>query len=355
MIPNLRPLLFSVHSFSPLARSSGVPPLVGVLALRLQEASFSTGPPKPKSGGLVAKFEDYIKPRYPRMYKLHRMVKDGCTWCISDMKCYYRIRRDLLREKRTLTDLTTDELESYVQCPPELAYIAVLLFLLQIPIVGETIIVFVGLPWVSLGVTSEEISKLYGIVAIAVMPFTIYIIGFAIIFFPRLILTRHFWSNEQRKDFWAYSLKKSAARHYQPIAEGVKSLDEKVKIPMRFEDLGQLKMPPLIEFPMSHIIRLCLVHRCFPFSGIRRLNHRAEVIRELDSRQLNELHLVDEMDDQQLYMHLFIRRLQYDGKSIPEMRQLLKSWLVASKAISHDPSLMIHAPILCQADGLPKK
>uniref|UniRef100_A0A1I7YY72 Letm1 RBD domain-containing protein n=1 Tax=Steinernema glaseri TaxID=37863 RepID=A0A1I7YY72_9BILA len=318
MIPNLRPLLFSVHSFSPLARSSGVPPLVGVLALRLQEASFSTGPPKPKSGGLVAKFEDYIKPRYPRMYKLHRMVKDGCTWCISDMKCYYRIRRDLLREKRTLTDLTTDELESYVQ-------------------------------------TSEEISKLYGIVAIAVMPFTIYIIGFAIIFFPRLILTRHFWSNEQRKDFWAYSLKKSAARHYQPIAEGVKSLDEKVKIPMRFEDLGQLKMPPLIEFPMSHIIRLCLVHRCFPFSGIRRLNHRAEVIRELDSRQLNELHLVDEMDDQQLYMHLFIRRLQYDGKSIPEMRQLLKSWLVASKAISHDPSLMIHAPILCQADGLPKK
>ncbi|KAK0425999.1 hypothetical protein QR680_009494 [Steinernema hermaphroditum] len=317
MIPNLRALLFPSHSLSAvLARSSGVTPLAAVLAIRHQNASFSTGPRKPT--GIMAKFEAYVGPRYPRAYKLHRMVKDGCTWCISDMKSYYRIRRDLFRGKRTLTDLSTSELESYVQ-------------------------------------TSEEISKLVGIVVIAVMPMTIYVIGFAIIFFPRLILTRHFWSNEQRKEFWAYSLRKSADRHYEPIVENLKVFSTNFNVPIRFEDVDQLRIPPLLDFPMSHIVRLCLIHRCFPFSGTKRLSHRAEVIRELDSRQLNELHLVDEMDDQQLFMHLFIRRLQYEGKSVPEMRQLLKTWLAASKAISNDTSLMIHAPILCQAVESQKK
>ncbi|TKR92817.1 hypothetical protein L596_007394 [Steinernema carpocapsae] len=224
------------------------------------------------------------------------MVTDGCKWCVSDMKTYYRIRRDLSQGRRTLTDLTTDELESYVQCPPELAYIGLLLFLLQIPIVGETIVFFV-------------------------------------LFFPRIILTRHFWSNEQRKEFWAHSLKVSAARHYQPILENLKVSNKDITIPTEFVNLKDVKIAPLIEFPYSHIVRLCMIHRCFPVPSVKRLAHRAEVLRELDSRQLNDLHLVDEMDDQQLYMHLFIRRLQYEGKTVPEMRELLKTWLIASKVI----------------------
>ncbi|TKR92818.1 hypothetical protein L596_007394 [Steinernema carpocapsae] len=259
------------------------------------------------------------------------MVTDGCKWCVSDMKTYYRIRRDLSQGRRTLTDLTTDELESYVQCPPELAYIGLLLFLLQIPIVGETIVFFVIL--ICFFQTSEEFAKLSGIVCLAVLPMTVYVIGFAILFFPRIILTRHFWSNEQRKEFWAHSLKVSAARHYQPILENLKVSNKDITIPTEFVNLKDVKIAPLIEFPYSHIVRLCMIHRCFPVPSVKRLAHRAEVLRELDSRQLNDLHLVDEMDDQQLYMHLFIRRLQYEGKTVPEMRELLKTWLIASKVI----------------------
>lgn len=39
------------------------------------------------------------------------------------------------------------------------------------------------------------------------------------IFFPRYVLTRHFWSDKQRHKFWSHATEKAIQRHYPPVLE----------------------------------------------------------------------------------------------------------------------------------------
>uniref|UniRef100_A0A915C7E2 Letm1 RBD domain-containing protein n=2 Tax=Parascaris univalens TaxID=6257 RepID=A0A915C7E2_PARUN len=274
-----------------------------------QIRSFSSEPPAHRTPtGLMGRYECFLKTRAPRAYTIHKMVVDGSKWCISDIKIYFALRRELASGSRSLADLTQNELEILIQCPTEILHIVVLLILLQIPIIGESLCV-------------------------------------AIVFFPRLVLTRHFWTNEQRKDFWIASMKRSANLHFKPIRDRLRKLG--ITIPASIRDLRSLKTPPLEALSFTHLYHLCRIHHIIPFMGVRHLHRRANALRQLD-RHLLHSEAVDAMSDQQLYLQLYLRRLQYYGMTIDEMRVLLKKWVHYSSAPGLKTSEYLHAPALFQ-------
>ena len=81
---------------------------------------------------LMQKYESYLEKNCPKCYKVHRMVIDGCVpfllfiyiWvvffigcksCVTDVKTYYVIRRDLNTGKISMSDLNRQQLECYIQ------------------------------------------------------------------------------------------------------------------------------------------------------------------------------------------------------------------------------------------------
>ncbi|EFP10056.1 hypothetical protein CRE_16512 [Caenorhabditis remanei] len=47
------------------------------------------------------------------------------------------------------------------------------------------------------------------VTALLPVPLSVYVFAFAVIFFPRLVLTRHFWSDEQRREFFQLEVTKA--------------------------------------------------------------------------------------------------------------------------------------------------
>uniref|UniRef100_A0A1I7Z4U9 LETM1 domain-containing protein n=1 Tax=Steinernema glaseri TaxID=37863 RepID=A0A1I7Z4U9_9BILA len=343
MTPTSRLLLIPPKAI----RGSRIPsPITSVNAYKSLSSSATYNEPAKSKGGVIARYEGFLERRYPRIYKVHRAVTNGSRMCFSDMKRCYCIKRDLRNGKRAVSDLSTEELVSFIQ-------------------------------------TNEEFSKLICIMVVAVLPVAFYVIAFAIEFWASTLRTaarRHYKpivgnlkdcggslvvpmpledlgsakipSIEEFPISHISTLRTAARRHYKPIVANLKDCGDSLLVPMPLEDLGSVKIPSIEEFPISHIVRLCLVHRCSLLSGAKGLVGRAEVLRELDSRLRGQMHLVDEMEENELLMHLFIRRLQYEGKTKQEMCQLLKCWLVSTKDIASDISLLVHAPILCQADRI---
>lgn len=281
-------------------------PVSGRVIMCRNVNAYSSEPMPHKPKGFMRTYENFLNRRYPKVYIVHRLVVDGSKWCISDIKTYCRLRRDFLRGTRTIAELDQNELEILIQ-------------------------------------TNEEIAKLVVIAILIPLPMTVYILGAAVIFFPRLILTRHFWTNEQRRDFWVRSLDRSAKMHFRPIREKLKKMG--VNLPSSFEDLKTLRAPEIERLSFVHLYHLARIHRIIPFMGVRRLYLRADALRHLDHFLLQS-GSVDAMSDQQLYLQLYLRRLRYYGLSIEEMRKLLKDWVHYSSACGLRASAYLHLPVL---------
>uniref|UniRef100_A0A914Y0B2 PDZ domain-containing protein n=1 Tax=Panagrolaimus superbus TaxID=310955 RepID=A0A914Y0B2_9BILA len=85
-------------------------------------------------------YENYLEKNWPKVYKIHRLVVDGTKASVADVKSYYIIRRDLNSGKVSLTELSRPQLQTYIQCPPELIHLIMLITLIQIPIIGDVVI-----------------------------------------------------------------------------------------------------------------------------------------------------------------------------------------------------------------------
>jgi hypothetical protein len=79
--------------------------------------------------GLYRKYENFLETRYPKAYRIHRLIVDGndyfqrnpillvlgCRSCAGDIKGYFLISRDLRKGTRSIGDLSKTELLSYIQ------------------------------------------------------------------------------------------------------------------------------------------------------------------------------------------------------------------------------------------------
>ncbi|VDO30728.1 unnamed protein product [Brugia timori] len=284
-----------------------------------------------ESRGLMERYESFLSRRYPKVYAVHRMVISGCKWCWSDIKIYYRLKKDLRTKTRQISELKQSELKILLQCPSEITHIITLLMLLQIPVVGESLC------------TKEELLKLAVIVIFIPLPLTVYIFALAVVFFPRLVLTRHFWTIDQRKRFWSISLKRTAQMHFDPLRKYLQKLDVNVQTPLK--ELKKLELPEMNTYSLGHLYHLSRLHRVsFLTAGVRGLHDRAEILRHLD-RLLKEDTVIDMMNEQQLHEQFYLRRLQYDGLSEEKMKCLLKNWVQHLTDPCLETSLFLHVPI----------
>ncbi|KAJ1363155.1 hypothetical protein KIN20_022947 [Parelaphostrongylus tenuis] len=256
----------------------------------------SSGPPPsspPKPGSFSERYDRFVA-RWPKIYAYHRMVVDGSRWCYSDVKTYIRVRRELLSNRRKLNDLSMDELEVLVQMRMDLPKMS----LTAVPLL---------------------------------LPFGFYIIGFAIIFFPRLVLTRHFWTDAQRKEFFRKEVLESM--RYSSQAKEV------IGNPSSVEDV---RLPKLEHVGANVLVALAAVYSMLPLPGIgRRFMQRCEAVRQLDKVIVGN---IESLTERQLNFHLFIRRIVIPtNASDSEMRNLLTKWI---KFTSHlDDGAYLFAPI----------
>ncbi|CAD5206229.1 unnamed protein product [Bursaphelenchus okinawaensis] len=248
-----------------------------------------------QASGIYQKYEQFLEKRYPKVYRIHRLVVDGCRDCLADVKLLYRLNKDLKYGKRELTDMNTKELMCLLQ-------------------------------------TQEELPKLVTITILAPLPFTLYGLALSIIFFPRFVLTRHFWTDQQKEKFWQMMYKYT----FLPRIRRLQNLNQNMS-------LTEPKNVKLVDLSVSHLLNLCKLHRSMPLYGCRGLEQRAKILSQLDYVVDKEL---DGMEKLELRNHMFLRRLDFHQKSEEEMRSDLQNWIAESKKIQSNPGLLLHLPVL---------
>jgi len=201
-----------------------------------------------------------------------------------------------------------------IQCPAELLHLLTLVILLQIPIIGDSLLI-------------------------------------ALIFLPRLVLTRHFWTPEQRCRFWTINLNRRQRWHYAPIIDDLTRL-QKIDIhPMSYRKLANVQLSSISSFGFIHQFHLYRSNAIFGLiGGATAINRRCRLLAQLD--RLISARGIDQLDAQELHKQLYLRQLAFANQSIDEMRQSLQQWCHFSAELSltnaRHLSLMAHAPILLQ-------
>ncbi|KAL3997295.1 LETM1-like family protein [Acanthocheilonema viteae] len=257
--------------------------------------------------GWMERYEAFLSRRYPKAYAVHKMVMNGCKWCWSDIKTYYRLKKDLRTKTRQISELKRPELEILLQ-------------------------------------TKEELLKLGIIVILIPLPFTVFIFALAVVLFPRFVLTRHFWTSDQRKKFWSTNLRRIARMHFNPLRKSLQNLDVNVQVSLK--ELKKLELPEINTYSLGHLYHLSKLHGVSLLTaGVRGLHDRAELLRYLDHSLKNEDTAIDMMSEQQLYEQFYLRRLQYDGLSEEKMKCLLKNWVRHLTDPHLKTPLFLHLPI----------
>uniref|UniRef100_A0AC34F6W6 Letm1 RBD domain-containing protein n=1 Tax=Panagrolaimus sp. ES5 TaxID=591445 RepID=A0AC34F6W6_9BILA len=223
-------------------------------------------------------YENYLEKNWPKVYKIHRLVVDGTKASVADVKSYYSIRRDLSSGKVSLTQLSRPQLQTYIQ-------------------------------------THVEYGKIIAIVIFAALPLAFYILAISIILLPRYVLTRHFWTEEQKRKFWIAAMNQTSESHFQPLIQQLPKQAKELQFPLNMKEIKDVNVKPL---------------------------------NELDFKQMNDLSSLDNMSTDELYTQMFIRCLNFDGLSDEEMREVLRNWIKNSADIASNDSLYIYAPVLLQ-------
>ncbi|GMT00492.1 hypothetical protein PENTCL1PPCAC_22666, partial [Pristionchus entomophagus] len=211
--------------------------------------SLGPPPPVPSSPGSIShKYNTFIS-KSKFLHALHNRVVNGSRWCMMDVKEVWELRSIDMKKESELNKLTIPQLETLVQSPREVKKTILLILTLNIPGPGDILILL-------------------------------------LIFFPRLILTRHFWTREQREEFWLADIKKGV--------EAAKTLTQS-SLPSKIEELTQVQKGLLSR----------LYGGIFPWSSSK-LNQRYFLTHNIDSR-LD----VSSLTRDQLLFHLYIRRVPY--------------------------------------------
>ncbi|KAI6182221.1 hypothetical protein M3Y97_00356900 [Aphelenchoides bicaudatus] len=250
--------------------------------------------------GLYKRYENFLETKYPRVYKVHRLIIDGCRSCGRDIKTYFYISRDLRNGTRSIGDLDKAELLAYIQVPLEFYKLIALLVILQIPGPGDLIIL-------------------------------------AAVFFPRYVLTRHFWTESQKQKFWQQFFNES----YRPQIQ-------KNRLHFQLSRFPKIEMPDFNDLDFKHLLCLFRLHNISLLSGTHGLKKHATLLSQLDKLMLEDQKSIDQLSEIELQNQLYVRRVDYANKSKEEMAKLLKDWVSNLKELSDKPSLYLHAPVLLQ-------
>ncbi|ELU14134.1 hypothetical protein CAPTEDRAFT_203488 [Capitella teleta] len=143
--------------------------------------------PGPMKNFILNKYLSYIdrislqvETKYPRVYRLYRLFKDGIVDFLSDAKLYYKVAPSIWNGA-PLGGYTHKELEVYKCFPHDFKRTAIFIALCEIPVID------------------------------IIVPITAYM-------FPRQLLCRHFWTEQQRTEFASQDLRRCLPHHPQILS-----------------------------------------------------------------------------------------------------------------------------------------
>ncbi|XP_011168767.1 LETM1 domain-containing protein 1 [Solenopsis invicta] len=217
----------------------------------------------------------------------------------------------------------------------------------------------------------RDLRKLSPLFLLSAVPFTNYIIFPLALYFPRYLLTSHYWTLQQRLEFML-SEHKVRLRHNRPLfrcmqAE-LKSIKDKA-LRIKWQDaiacLGSgthpttknivacsklFSGPPysLDNLKRRHLKELLAIHGMSlwrPFKR-KRLMERGMLILRMDRAIVREGG-VKEMSNEAMRWALSFRGVNPANMSIESMRNWLEQWLIVSALVDQNNiSLLLHSPIL---------
>ncbi|PIC50838.1 hypothetical protein B9Z55_001584 [Caenorhabditis nigoni] len=264
----------------------------------------SAGPPPStpaKEGSLTYKYEKFIG-KWPKVLELHRTVLEGSRWCFADVKMYFRTRKAVTTGQKKLSDLTVEELETLVQRAVQNAH----------PHCDSAN--SRSRRHSNSNVMPVEGPKMAIVTALLPVPLSVYVFAFAVIFFPRLVLTRHFWSDEQRREFFQLEVTKALISGEQLLSTfGSPSPSD------------ENKLKPMDKLDTSEMLLVHGMHSMYPLPGAkRRIEKRMEALRALDNLMPSA---IDGFNERQLIFNCYIRKIDIGKKSESEMRDSLRQYV----------------------------
>ncbi|XP_077268355.1 LETM1 domain-containing protein 1 isoform X1 [Temnothorax americanus] len=220
----------------------------------------------------------------------------------------------------------------------------------------------------------RDLRKLSPLFLLSAVPFTNYIIFPLALYFPRYLLTSHYWTLQQKLEFML-SEHKARLRHNRPLLrcmqaelKSIKTIkDQTLRIKWRdaVACLGSgthpttenivacsklFSGPPysLGNLKRKHLKELLAIHGMplwRPFKR-KRLTERGMLILRMDRAIVREGG-VKEMSNEAMRWALSFRGLNPANMSIENMRSWLEQWLIVSASVDQNNiSLLLHSPIL---------
>lgn len=281
----------------------------------------------------VKNYDKVLEKNFPAAVHLYRLFFEGVKDFLNDMKRYLKITRIVHGSAIGLRALTRKELELYLQMPKDMIKVAPTLVITALPFVGSA-----AFP-------------------IAYM-------------FPRVFLSSHFWTIQQKLEFQQITLKTRFTNNRKVFRSLQAKLSDIKDDPYclfweqilgllgsgrhpTVEDILVVKniftRPPynFKSLSSSHIKNLQLIHNSSggPFKRSKLLEH-AFLIHHMDLAIQREGD-VHNMPLDGLKHGCFLRGLNPLNMSTPDMVNWLRQWVKVSLAIQEEHiSLFLHLPIL---------
>ncbi|KAF7639126.1 hypothetical protein Mgra_00001360 [Meloidogyne graminicola] len=208
--------------------------------------------------------------------------------CLSDTKVYFKLRKQILMKERSLADFSISELLIYLQTSQNLPKMLSLLFV--------SFVVPLGLPLVIV----------------------------TMILYPQIVLTRHFWTSQQINQVQLNELNKNKIILKQLLEINKNFVNQ---LPIEFSQLSKLNnLPKIEELSFLQLYLLKRLYKVSPLSfGSNALIQHIYILQLLDQKMLGDQNKT--LSGDELRLHLYLRKLNYDKMDIESMRILLNKWL----------------------------
>ncbi|KAL8580119.1 hypothetical protein ACOMHN_061233 [Nucella lapillus] len=268
-----------------------------------------------------------LEKAYPTVFHIYKTFKTGLSGFVQDSREYYKVSTDVW-SGRNLQDLSRKQLEILRQVPKDFVRIIPVLVVSLIP--GGS-----------------------GAFPIAYV-------------FPRLLLSHHFWTEQQRQEFWQRELKHRLehlqyildhmhlmSRHIEDSAmeERIVNIARKLRHSIHPSVTDVLDVKPLFASYPYNLDRLSIAYvrhlgKLMKMSLRRRwLRHDALLLHYTDMAMLREG--IENMTDFELERACFWRGLNPIGLSRSERTTYLRHWTDVSQTVDENSaSLLLHLPLL---------
>ncbi|XP_076460103.1 LETM1 domain-containing protein 1-like [Babylonia areolata] len=268
-----------------------------------------------------------LEKAYPTVFQIYKTFKTGLSGFVQDSREYYNVSTEVW-SGHSLRDLSRKELEILRQVPRDFVKIIPVLLVSLVP--GGS-----------------------GAFPIAYV-------------FPRLLLSHHFWTEQQRHEFWQKELK-HRLEHLQPILDNMQLMSRHIDDPdMECKVLNIVRklqhsvhptvtdilvVKPLFESYPYNLERLSIAYvrhlgKLMRMSLRRRwLRHDAMLLHYTDMAMAREG--IENMNDFELERACFWRGLNPVGLQRHERISFLHHWTAISQTVDeHSASLLLHLPLL---------